>query len=86
MSEMLVSVVPIGGDSKRIKIPQKIIEEFNIGSQIELEIRKKKIILKPPTRKPRQGWNKSFKKLHENNDDLLLIPDTIENQSFSWEW
>jgi antitoxin MazE len=82
---MLISIVSIE-DSKGIKFPQNIVDEFNIGDEVELEILEEGIMLKPPARKPRQGWNERFKKLHDNADDVLLIPDNIENQSFNWEW
>jgi hypothetical protein len=31
------------------------------------------------------GWEEGFKKMLENSDDALLIPDNIEND-FAWEW
>jgi antitoxin MazE len=82
---MLVSIVSIG-NSKGIKFPQNIVDEFNIGDEVELEIREDGILLKPSTQKPREGWSEHFKKLHNNSDDILLIPDNIENKSFNWEW
>jgi antitoxin MazE len=82
---MLVSVVPIG-NSKGIRIPKNILNEFNIDDKIELKIHENEIILKPLSRKPRQGWNDAFKEMHENSDDTLIIPDTLKNESFDWDW
>ncbi|MDR3336026.1 MAG: AbrB/MazE/SpoVT family DNA-binding domain-containing protein [Treponema sp.] len=81
---MLVSVVPIG-NSKGIRIPKSIINEFNIEDKLELQIHNDEIILKPIVKKPRQGWEDAFKKMHKNSDDILLLPDSIEND-FNWEW
>jgi antitoxin MazE len=81
---MLVSVVPIG-NSKGIRIPKSIINEFNIEDKLELQIHNDEIILKPIAKKPREGWEDAFKKMHKNSDDVLLLPDSIEND-FNWEW
>jgi antitoxin MazE len=82
---MLVSVVPIG-NSRGIRIPKNIITEFNIEDKIELKIFENEIILKPVTKKAREGWDEAFKKMHDNFDDALLIPDILENDSFNWEY
>jgi antitoxin MazE len=82
---MLVSVVPIG-NSRGIRIPRNIINEFNIEDKIDLQIHEGEIVLKPVFKKTRQGWAEAFKKMHENSDDTMIIPDTTENVSFDWEW
>jgi antitoxin MazE len=81
---MLVSVVPIG-NSKGIRIPKNIIDEFKIEDKIELQIYEHEIVLKPVTKKARQGWEEAFKKMHKNSEDRLLIPETTENDFFDWE-
>ena len=42
------------------------------------------IILKP-TSSPRKEWEKSFKKMHENGDDNMMIDDVFEDENFE-EW
>jgi|GEM_PF-4900128 len=37
------------------------------------------------TFKPREGWEEAFKKMNENNDDKLLIPDSLDLEK-EWEW
>ena len=51
---------------------------------MELVLEKSYIILKPKT-SPRKGWEKSFKKMHENGDDKLLMSDVFEDENFD-EW
>jgi len=82
---MLVSVVPIG-NSKGIRIPKNIIDEFKIEDKLELQVYQNEIVLKPVTKKSRQGWEEAFKKMHENSEDRLIIPETAGNVSFDWEW
>ena len=32
-------------------------------------------------KEPRAGWEKAFKKMHENGDDKLLIDDVFEGET-----
>lgn len=80
---MEIPVINIG-NSKGIRIPKAILEQYNITDAIELILEKGRIILKP-TSKPRSGWEDAFKQMHENEDDLLLIDDVFEDENFE-EW
>lgn len=80
---MEVSVINIG-NSKGIRLSKTILEKYNIGDKVELILEKGYIILKPKT-EPRKGWEKAFKKMHENGDDRLLMDDVFEDESFE-EW
>ncbi len=82
---MLLSVVQIG-NSKGIRIPKAILEQCNIRDQIELEVKAGQIILTPVSEAPRKRWDKAFRKMAENSDDSLLIPDTVEIDMDDWEW
>ena len=73
---------------------QEIQKEFdfqklylkNITSLIKQNsfLEKGYIILKPKT-EPRSGWEKAFKKMHENGDDTLLINDAFDDETLE-EW
>lgn len=80
---MELSVVPIG-NSKGIRLTKTILEKYNITDTVELILEKGYIILKPKFT-PRKGWEKSFKKMHENGDDSLSIDDIFEGENFE-EW
>ncbi|MEO5912582.1 MAG: AbrB/MazE/SpoVT family DNA-binding domain-containing protein, partial [Pelobium sp.] len=72
------------GNSKGIRLTKTLIEKYNIKDTMELILEKSYIILKPKT-SPRKGWDKSFKKMHENGDDKLLMPDVFKDEKFD-EW
>jgi antitoxin MazE len=72
------------GNSKGIRLSKTIIEKYSISDKIELILEKGYIILRPKT-EPRQGWDKAFKKMHENGDDQLLMNDVFEDENFE-EW
>jgi antitoxin MazE len=80
---MDISVIHIG-NSKRIRLSKTLIEKYNITDKIELILEKGYIILKPK-REPRSGWEKAFKKMHENGDDKLLINDLFDDENLE-EW
>jgi antitoxin MazE len=80
---MEVSVIPIG-NSKGIRLTKTLLEKYNIQDSVELILEKGYIILKPKA-KPRQGWEKSFRKMHENGDDKPLMSDVFEDENFE-EW
>lgn len=69
------------GNSKGIRIPKAILEQYQISDTIELILEKGRIILKPKS-KPRKGWGKSFRQMHESGDDTLLIHDVFENEIY----
>jgi len=80
---MDISVISIG-NSKGIRLTKTLIEKYNIKDTVELVLEKSYIILKPKT-SPRKGWEKAFKKMHENGDDKLLMSDVFEDENFD-EW
>jgi len=80
---MNISVIPIG-NSKGIRLTKTMIDKYNITDSVELSLEKDCIIIKP-TSSPRKGWEKSFKKMHENGDDKLIMNDVFADENFD-EW
>lgn len=82
---MLISVVPIG-NSRGIRIPKAVLDQLNIKDTLELEIEDKKLILKPASGKPREGWETAFAEMKKHKEDVLLIQDERTQEAFEWEW
>jgi antitoxin MazE len=80
---MELSIINIG-NSKGIRLSKTILEKYSISDKIEIILEKGYIILKPKS-EPRKGWEKAFKKMHENGDDQLLMNDVFEDETFE-EW
>jgi len=80
---MDISVVQIG-NSKGIRLSKTLLEKYNIKDTVELILEKGYIILKPKAN-PRKGWEKAFKKMHDNQDDKPLMSDIFEDENFE-EW
>jgi antitoxin MazE len=80
---MDLTVIKIG-NSKGIRLSKTIIEKYEITDSIEVILEKNQIILKPKN-KPRKGWAKLFKKMHDNRDDRLILPDVFHDETLE-EW
>ncbi len=82
-NNMDISIIPIG-NSKGIRLPKTLLQKYNITDKIELILEKGYIILKPHSA-PRLGWEESFKQMHKNGDDKLLMNDFFEDENLE-EW
>ena len=80
---MDLSIINIG-NSKGIRLAKTILEKYNIQDKIELIFEKEHIILRAKL-EPRKGWEESFKAMHDNGDDELLIDDIFLDENFE-EW
>lgn len=80
---METSIIKIG-NSKGLRLSKTILEKYNIRERVELILEEDQIILKPIA-KPRNNWEKEFKKMRKNNDDRLLINDVFDEEKFD-EW
>jgi antitoxin MazE len=83
---MTAKIISIG-NSKGIRIPNNILKSLKIDSEVDLIVNEdRRELLLRPTRKSRQGWDKSFTKMNENHDDQLLINDSIDLDETDWTW
>ena len=80
---MKSSLIKIG-NSKGVRINANIIKECELDSEVEIKVVDKKIIIEA-VKEPRADWNKSFKEMHKNSEDVLLISNdnTFDKD---WEW
>ncbi len=82
---MKAKIVSIG-NSKGIRIPKSILEQCNIEDQVELEVGKDRMVIKPVRDKPREGWNEAFRLMHKKKEDILLLNEAINEDMEDWEW
>jgi antitoxin MazE len=85
---MRAKLVPIG-NSKGIRLPRAVIEQCALEDEIELEVKKDHLVIRP-VKKLREGWEEAFKKMHNAGDDKLL--DETDAHAFTprdqkeWGW
>jgi len=70
------------GNSKGLRIPKPILEQTGIMDDVEIEVEKNQIIIRP-VKDVRDGWDDAFKLMRQKGDDELFIED--DNISHSWD-
>jgi antitoxin MazE len=76
------------GNSQGIRIPKLILEQTGIVDDVELEVDKSRIIVRPVD-SPRHGWDDDFKSMAEASDDMLIMGEANITHSWDeeeWEW
>ena len=78
---MRARVIKIG-NSQGIRIPKTLLDQTGILGDVELEVEKNQIIIRPIS-DPRRDWDNAFKTMAAKGDDALIDGD--ENISHSWD-
>ncbi len=78
---MRARIVKIG-NSQGIRIPKPLLEQTGIMEDVELDVDKDQIIIRPVSN-PRAGWDDAFKAMADRGDDMII--DKAENISHSWD-
>jgi antitoxin MazE len=84
---MKARVVKIG-NSQGVRIPKPILEQTGIMEDVELEVEKGQIIIRPVSN-PRAGWDTAFKTMSEKDDDVLIHGTETISHSWDeeeWQW
>jgi len=84
---MRARIVKIG-NSQGIRIPKPLLDQTGIKDDVELEVDKTRIIIRPISN-PRSGWDNAFKVMAQNYDDELINgKDTISHSwdDKEWQW
>lgn len=84
---MRARVIKIG-NSQGLRIPKPILEQTGIMDDVEIEVEKNQIIIRP-VKSVREGWDNAFKSMSENGDDELIIDDRGISNAWDedeWQW
>ena len=84
---MRARVVKIG-NSQGIRIPKPLLEQTGIMDDVELEVEKNQIIIRPAAN-PRADWDDAFKSMSAGDDDALFVGDENIYRSWDeeeWQW
>ena len=84
---MRARIVKIG-NSQGIRIPKPILEQSGITEDVDIEVENNQIIIRPFL-EPRTGWDKAFRKMTENYDDMLIDGDELISHTWDeteWQW
>ncbi|MBW2335964.1 MAG: AbrB/MazE/SpoVT family DNA-binding domain-containing protein [Deltaproteobacteria bacterium] len=76
------------GNSQGIRIPKPLLEQLKIKEDVDIEVEKNQIIVRPVSN-PRIGWDNAFRKMAENDDDILIDGEQTLTQTWDeteWQW
>lgn len=76
------------GNSQGIRLPKLLLEQTNLGEEIELELLPDQIIVRS-IRHARSHWEDAFQAMAERGDDELLDGDVLVSTAWDgeeWEW
>ena len=68
---MEIQVIQIG-NSRGIRLNKSILDRYNIGDKVDLELRKNHINI-TPLAQPREGWDKAFSEMNAKGHDNLFF-------------
>ena len=86
MNTIKTRIVKIG-NSQGIRIPKLLLDQTDIGNEVELEVQENRIVIRS-SKSSRYGWEEQFKKMAEQGDDYLL-DEAVQLTSWDeeeWEW
>jgi antitoxin MazE len=83
---MRARVIKIG-NSQGLRIPKPILEQTGILDDVEIEVGKNQIIIRP-VKNVREGWEAAFKIMAETGDDGPIIYENISHpwDEEEWQW
>lgn len=84
---MRARVIKIG-NSQGLRIPKPILEQTGIMDDVEIEVEKNQIIIRP-VKNVRDGWDEAFKLMGQSDDDKLVFDDSKILNSWDedeWQW
>jgi antitoxin MazE len=68
---MEIPVIKIG-NSRGIRLNKTILDRYNIGSKVDLDLRKNHIHIKAVSQ-PRTGWDSDLREMNEKGEDNLIF-------------
>jgi len=79
------------GNSQGVRIPKPIIQQANLANiEIEFEVVKEGLLLKPVKKVVRENWEDNIKKTisknRDNKDDAVLNDFLNDDDLDDWEW
>jgi antitoxin MazE len=81
---MRARVIKIG-NSQGLRIPKPILEQTGIMDDVEIEVEKNQIIIRP-IKNVREGWDAAFKITGERGDDEPILEENISHSWDEEEW
>jgi antitoxin MazE len=77
------------GNSQGVRIPKPLIKQAKLENcEIEFELTKDGLLLKPVKNNPREDWEENIKNILSKNSskDEAILDDWLNEELDEWEW
>jgi antitoxin MazE len=77
------------GNSQGIRIPKPIIKQAQLeNTEIEFEVTKNGLLLKPIKKVSRKNWEKNIKEILSKStyEDEAILQEWLDEELDEWEW
>lgn len=82
MTDMRIPIISIG-NSKGIRLPKTVLQQYGLGEELDLELRDGEIVLRP-CESPRTGWEDAFARYGKGAEEDGLPEDGPEGEGDEW--
>ena len=73
------------GNSKAIRIPKLILDQLNLGSEVEMTVQSDELVIRSAHHR-RAGWEEQFQAMATAHDDRLYADVSNQWDEQEWEW
>ena len=76
------------GNSQGVRIPKLLLDQADLGEEVELELLGEQIVIRPAHR-ARHDWADQFRAMAARGDDKLLDDKAVISTTWDeeeWEW
>jgi antitoxin MazE len=73
------------GNSRGIRLPKAVIDELNLGDEVELTVKKGELVVSR-VKKVREGWAEDAKLIAQRERGTLMAPPVTERMLRHLEW
>ncbi|BDE06832.1 hypothetical protein WPS_21080 [Vulcanimicrobium alpinum] len=63
------------GNSQGVIIPKPLLAQVGLERDVDIDVEDGAIVLRKPTRRPREGWASASRAIADANDDALVWPE-----------
>ncbi|MDW7761921.1 MAG: AbrB/MazE/SpoVT family DNA-binding domain-containing protein [Acidobacteriota bacterium] len=76
------------GNSKGVRIPKLLLDQLELGEEVELAVEEDQLIIRPVCRS-RDGWDAAFRDMAKRGDDRMPDETAVSLTKWDkdeWEW
>lgn len=74
------------GNSKGIIIPAAVLDQVGLEDEADMTVENGALVVRPPQKNPRQGWDEASRSIAEAGDDVLVLPNFPNEEDSQLTW